>query len=410
MSFTTFLAACAMTTAGAKRLETLHKSLGKSDVHSASILESVFEIQQLDFANRYTDDPQGLLTNLNSGLVETDQKWFWGQRPRAEPAANAPIGGTNPTWARLLPTVLAINGSDNIGNVSGVYTFGAPSTAKTPLADDNRADGCFPGYRTFSGDGGVRDPVSWLANQGGFKHARMKAMTLHSGEPPWLLPCSEATSAFPPYDFPNIHQLALHFTEGYLQKVRDNLAHVPSHLDVFASLMRTVYVDHAGAKELAEGVGYRFVAEAANGDDLTRLYQNPQTLDCIISFRGSDNAGDWINNAGLGSRDFCNFVDVHSGFVQKFTNTVTASQFQTNIRANLPKCSSLKATGHSLGGAVAEMFAGCINRAPKGLTPLEDLSRGNGITTDHADWITYVSYKGYIVWFQGTPELMPSIA
>jgi len=409
MSSNVFLGACVVS-AGAARVhgERIHsgKSFGQSEVHTKSLM---------DFAALYSEDPKGLLTSLNSGFVEVDENWFWrrdgpdSDAPNDEPAADAPIGGTNPTWAAWRPTILAIDGSDNLGEVSKVYTFGAPSTAKIPLTDDKRTDGCFEGYRIFNGRDGAHDPVSWLCAAGGFVHASMGAMTLFAGgQPPWLLPCSDATTEYPPSD--SALALALHFTSGYLQTVREEVMHIPPHVETYAAIMRSCYVDHAGAAELGQSVGYRFVAEAANGNDLTRLFQHPTTLNCVISFRGSDNAGDWINNAGVGSRDFCNFVDVHSGFVQKFTDTVSASQFQTNIRANLPKCSSLDATGHSLGGALAEMFTGCINRGSGGLTALVDLPRRNSITVDHMNWMTYMAPKGQTAWFQGTPELMPAFA
>lgn len=394
MSCSSLFVACAVTAAGAARIQNRNIVLGSS---------------MLDSVGRHGDNPEEFWASLNSGLLETNHSWFW-RRDRAgdEPAATGPVGGTNPAWAAFRPTILAIDGSDNLGQVSSVYTFGAPSSAKVALTDDNHGDGCFDGYRIFSGSSGARDPVSWLASSGGFVHSRMKAMTLYSGEPPWILPCSESTTHFPPSD--SALQIALHFTSGYLQTVREERLHIPQHVETYAALMRTCYVNRTEAADLARGVGYRFVAEAVNGDDLTRLFQNPDTSDCIISFRGSDNAGDWINNAAVGSRSFCNFEDVHSGFVEKFTNTVTASQFQTNIRANLPKCASVRVTGHSLGGAVAEMFSGCVNRGAQGLTPLVDLPRGSGLTVAHRGWMEYMSYKGQIAWNRGMPEPMPPIA
>lgn len=396
MSYKHFIVASSVSAASAARL-----------THSNDLLSA-----RVNAVDHEDEDPLNFFASLNGSLLETDQSWFWRRGGRGGggggggSVVNAPIGGTSPAWAGFRPSILAIEGgSDRLGKVSSVFTFGAPASAKKPLTDDNRADGCFDGYRTFYGENDARDPVSWLAYAGGFKHALMKAMTLYSGQPPWLLPCSEATTTFPPSD--GALAIALHFTSGYLKTAQEEMPQLPPHLETHARLMRSCYVDHAEAADLGRPVGYRFVAEAANGDDLTRLFQHTDTLDCIISFRGSDNAGDWINNAGVGSRNFCNFEDVHSGFVSKFTNTVTASQFQTNIRAKFPMCASVQATGHSLGGAVAEMFAGCINRGSTGLTPLEDLPRGTGITTEHRGWMEYYSFRGQIVWFRGTPELMP---
>jgi len=391
MSYRNFVVACSVTAASAARVQHLNNMLGKA---------------MLDAVGRRDENPVEFLASLNSSMLGTEQDWFWRRGGSDnEPNPNAPIGGTNPAWAGFRPTILAIEGSDQLGKVSSVYTFGAPSSAKIALSDDNQADGCFDGYRIFSGNNAARDPVSWLASAGGFKHAQMKAMTLYSGQPPWILPCSDATTSFPPSD--SALAITLHFTSGYLQTVQEERLHIPPHVETYARLMRSCYVNHAEAAELGRGVGYRFVAEAANGDDLTRLFQHTETLDCIVSFRGSDNAGDWINNAGVGSRNFCNFEDVHSGFVDKFTNTVTALQFQTSIRAKFPMCASLQATGHSLGGAVAEMFTGCINRGSTGLTPLEDLPRGSGLTTEHRGWMEYYSYRAQIIWNRGTPELMP---
>lgn len=394
MSCSSLFLACAVTAAGAARIQHERRELSRS---------------MLDEVGRRGENPEEFRASMNSSVLGIDQSWWWRNRggDADEPAADAPIGGTNPSWAAYLPTILAVEGNDNLGKVSGVYTFGAPSNAKVALTDDNTNDGCFDGYRIFTGNDAATDPVSWLASATGFVHAHMKAMQLFSGQEPWILPCSPATQEFPPSD--SALAVALHFTTGYLQRVREERVHMPPHVEAYAAMMRACYVPRAEKVALGEGVGYRLVAEAAHGDDLTLLYQHPESLDCVVSFRGSDNAGDWINNAGAGSRNFCNFADVHSGFVQKFTDTVTATVFQSNIRANFPKCASLKVTGHSLGGAVAEMFAACVNRGSGGLTPLEDLSRGSGISVAHRGWMEHMSYKGQIVWNRGRPERMPPI-
>jgi len=233
----------------------------------------------------------------------------------------------------------------------------------------------------------------------------MKAVALFSGQPLWMLPCSSATATYPPSEL-SLHS-TLHFVANYLKTVQEQELQLPPHTKVYARLANACYENRTQAAEIGQEVGYTFVGEAAEDDDVTRLFQHSETLDCIIGFRGSDAAGDWIDNAGFGSRSFCNFEDVHSGFVQKFVTTVTATVFQNNIRAHFPKCASITATGHSLGGAVAELFAGCANRGMQGLTPLAELSRGNGLTVAHRGWMEYMQYKGQIAWNRGTPELIP---
>jgi hypothetical protein len=100
---------------------------------------------------------------------------------------------------------------------------------------------------------------------------------------------------------------------------------------------------------------------------------------------------------------FCGFLDerdeqhlqaghvfAHRGFRDQLLRVVQSSEYQANIRPLLSSCTTVMPVGHSLGGAMAELFAACVSRAPQ---------RGQAGYADYA----------YIGWKYGRPKVLPEL-
>jgi len=98
---------------------------------------------------------------------------------------------------------------------------------------------------------------------------------------------------------------------------------------------------------------------------------------CVIAFSGTDDLVDWANNLdGLTVRSLnaCGLTDVHKGFFEEFQEFVLSpswnDKFAPFLAANCTK--GVTTVGHSLGGALASVFAACMNAA-RGTVRIPDL-------------------------------------
>lgn len=170
------------------------------------------------------------------------------------------------------------------------------------------------------------------------------------------------------------------------------------------------YEDLGIVKACAGQQSLRVVAKAYT--ELNPLGSDPQTawllqdtnsLACSLTFTGSDSDGDWLQNFRFFPSAFCGFLDegdekhlqdghvfAHRGFRDQVRRLVQSSEYQTYIRPRLSSCTAVMPVGHSLGGAMAELFAACANRAPQ---------RGQAGYTDYA----------YIGWKHVQPQLLPEL-
>jgi len=299
------------------------------------------------------------------------------RRERAEEAGEARW------WWSPAPTVPPPMPKDpKAGNVAALYTYGAPGTAKKPLKNDLRHDGCFPGARVYTssrvsgwfyGFYYKSDPVAWLATHNHvwpatFLHAKMNILELKDWElgQPSLHRCSHHTTYWPERDY--YYATSLHtLSPGPYERGVNNQQHYPTPRTVLhhAAL---AYLTGDAVTAKASSTARNVVASVVVGHDAAYLLQDPSNKECTLTFKGSDSfgidSGDWINNVGQAiGVDFCGFEGVHKGFKTELLGLLQAPAWE-GIKSKLPKCAALLATGHSLGGAQAELFSACANRAP----------------------------------------------
>jgi len=124
---------------------------------------------------------------------------------------------------------------------------------------------------------------------------------------------------------------------------------------------------NANVTQVAEFVrdkGYGLVASALceTYDEVAHLIQNPETLDCWLTFEGSDNLNDWVQNLKVLRTDFCGLEQwVHTGFKNSTMAMVLEPSFQNDVRPKLGHCRDVEVLGHSLGGSIAGLFTACAH-------------------------------------------------
>lgn len=149
---------------------------------------------------------------------------------------------------------------------------------------------------------------------------------------------------------------------------------------------------------------------ALGGPQVSLLMQHPETLKCIVTFQGTAGVKDWLSNFELEKAHFCGYTEtdercdekennvcvvrnpggafVHSGFRNHWRRIVQHPTWQSEIRPHLGGCEEVHVTGHSLGGVLSELLAGCAAK---------NLKEGDYGWND-AQWIT---------WTQETPRRLP---
>lgn len=143
-------------------------------------------------------------------------------------------------------------------------------------------------------------------------------------------------------------------------------------------------------------------------DSISHLLQDPVTKSCMLTFRGSKSAQDWVHNVQIKKVPFCGLTEegeecegspcqtrgrgsfAHKGFRDHLRHVVRSSDWQTKIRPRLSGCAEVIGVGHSLGGAAAALFAACAAKAPK---------KGEfGFVDDYE----------HIGWTVGQPRMLPA--
>lgn len=118
--------------------------------------------------------------------------------------------------------------------------------------------------------------------------------------------------------------------------------------------------------------GYRGIAAVQIRDDKfwqvkedfdwLLLYQHESSLDCLLTFEGTDRNQEWLNHARVYNVDFCGCRScAHEGWVKEVRVTLESEEYQSNIKTRLPYCKNVMVTGTSMGGALADLYTYCVN-------------------------------------------------
>jgi len=270
-----------------------------------------------------------------------------------------------------------------------LYTWGAPQVTKDHLEDPQRSDGCWKGLRMVTVDSkGLiwsGDIVPTIANGLSYEHPRMRVAKVDQDNKMYWKDCDWVGRTVEGV------KVSLHMGDVYtprLQQQNDDawIAKVttiglqPSYMD------STVEIKYA-----IQSTGWRFVGTAEKDSKETHLFQDPSSKDCIITFQGSSRGADWWSNIQFVSNNFCGLPSKsHVGFADQVRFVTQSDSYQTNIHPKLSSCRKVSVAGHSLGGAISSLFAGCVNQQP----------------AEGADgWDDYKHMK----WEVGTAKALPSL-
>jgi hypothetical protein len=113
------------------------------------------------------------------------------------------------------------------------------------------------------------------------------------------------------------------------------------------------------------------------GKDNMALYKKRGSSECALAFSGSNDAFDWVNNFNaLSEKGTCGYDKIHRGFATEAREFFKSSQMAELSEIISRICGGVVSTvGHSLGGAVASIVAGCAN-SPKGLSGMGHVHKG----------------------------------
>lgn len=289
--------------------------------------------------------------------------------------------------------------------VSEVYTYGAPATHKTPLINKASADGCFAGLRCYTEDiigvHGESKQVDAAAIFNRYPHMRTNTVVLRWKQESLYAPCNGSLGLDGHPEWPQkgvgiFSEWRLHQEDDYTDRLQTVMIdgqtvadQAPFNVSAqFAHLAWRTYETLREAKAKARKMisGWRLVAyfQDVHGSDRdpVGLMQDESTLDCAVLFTGTNDFAEMFTSTVSFGTGFCGFSDIHVGYRNELW-TLTGEYWEKHMKPRLSKCRRVSCVGHSLGGALCEVFAACAN---SGHTADEDFKR--------------------LIWEQGTPELM----
>jgi len=264
--------------------------------------------------------------------------------------------------------------------IDGIFAFAAPGSADNGFTNPRAKSGCFPGVRNalvrHQWWGQEADLATTITGVIGFRHPKMDFSLVDEK--------NDARSNFYPCDneTPNrprgTPKIALHAWQLYQGEYESRdfgwgvLWHYLSNLALPNSYASNSEFVHARAREY----GWSLIGSAVDaggiayvGEQVSHLFQQDSSGECILTFQGSSSPEDWVANLNLDKVNFCGYgargERVHEGFKDALMHIVNDTAWQNNVRPKLSTCSKVYVTGHSLGAAQAELFGACVNMAPQ---------------------------------------------
>lgn len=270
------------------------------------------------------------------------------------------------------------------GEIAGLYTYGGPGTALSPLKNALREDGKFPGLRVVTQrhekvrglTRSYHDPVAFLAGLVCMKHPHMDALVLPLGGIPEMLPANRSTSTFPRADM--AFWVRGHHQDSYAAGILPYKDQFDSKVQEMMYMARAVdpsinKFDIEKAAQEAGKAGWNLVAQSKSTKlrpwdrivlSNTSLFQDPETGACALAFTPTHDLTQWFANFRFSPCNFCGIPNVHKGFRNQVRRAIFSPGWRERVLPALAACSELYVAGHSLGAGQAQLFAACTQRAP----------------------------------------------
>lgn len=266
-------------------------------------------------------------------------------------------------------------------SVQAVFSFGAPGTANPPLTNLLSQDGCFQGLRSYTEDvlGPATHQVDAAAISSPYAHAKMATAVLHWDADSTYAPCPDAATDWPSDQQGNeFAEWRLHWQESYEPRLRaltvdgqKSSAEEPFKSAILGVLLAFKTYDNVNNTKddvHAKFPAWKLVAQetvvSGSGglydEDPVMLFQDSETLDCMLTIAGINYFGKELGSAmevQLGG--FCGFESVHDGYRDQMRQL--GDILWPRLRPKLGQCRTVSCSGHSMGGALCELFAACAN-------------------------------------------------
>lgn len=265
--------------------------------------------------------------------------------------------------------------------VDEVFTYGAPATHQQPFRNAATEDGCFPGLRSYTEDllGAMKEihQVDAAAMNNFYPHAFIDSVVLHSGFDSYYTPCNGSEHGHPDWPTKRAAQFYEEWRIHHEANYQGRLDHLTvnstdlSEEEPFKTARKYVlfafksYDTVANTKsEMSErtpdwSLVQWEVFKSLNDEDPVLVMQQAETLDCALVFTGSNNAADFPASTTQWPTAYCGFDGVHKGYRDELWS-ITVSLWE-KVRPTLEQCNKVACVGHSLGGALCELFAACAN-------------------------------------------------
>ena len=218
------------------------------------------------------------------------------------------------------------------GTVDSLYTFGAPGTASPGLTHSTTKDGCFPGARVTTqrtkGTGTWTDPITWVTNAVWLWNPKVDLYILDVDDPSkdqivscktpdvQQMPRAPGSWRLGAWTRDMINAMELHTGKVFNEVTSRSSNKMLQSLSKFAVDL-SYERDPKVAAQMAKSAGWRVVGAAmyeagtsdtwvwSFGTQVSYLVQNPRSRDCIVTFQGTNDNVDNLQNIRGGTRPFC---------------------------------------------------------------------------------------------------------
>ncbi len=313
-------------------------------------------------------------------------------------------------------------------HVDKLYTYGAPSVVKgSPISNPNNE--CIPGIRIYNEDVNVVE-CSWYEQlwctpgkqvtnvdfaaqinvKNGYPHPKVATLAVRlvggTNVEYSYQPCHSYEDSMEQYQWwpdanlpsnmwNNNHHMAEHYVprlaqvpysvQGQaLQYTSVSVCIQKSSFDEIKYCIENFEQESSVANEGVARTGwepYAYMKCETEGlltdNDTVIILKNDDTStnyrSCIIGFQGSDSIMDLMNFVSMNNEEtfYCGRNGVHTGTAHELWLLTHDSQYTSEIVPALETCHEVTCVGHSLGGALCNLFTMCANQ---GLDNLQNSS------------------------------------